>query len=218
MSAPKGNVFVVLYTVYHHVYKLGLEVHKGLLSTGVNSKMFQVQETLSEDILKKIGAPPRPDLPIIRPEQLTEADGILFGFPTRFGMVSSQMKGLLDGTGALWARGDLHGKFAGTFFSTGSSHGGQESNALTLMPFFAHHGMRFVPFGYRSPHLANVEDVLGGSPWGSGTLAAGNNKREVDPRELEMAYIQGQDFGELIQDYVAGKHAREQQKQQQSKL
>ncbi|CAO3613861.1 unnamed protein product [Cunninghamella echinulata] len=218
MSAPTGNVFVVLYTVYHHVYKLGLEVHKGLLSTGVNSKMFQVQETLPDDLLKKINASPRPDLPIIRPEQFAEADGILFGFPTRFGMVPSQVKGLLDGTGALFARGDLHGKFAGTFFSTGSSHGGQESNALTLMPFFAHHGMRFVPFGPRSQHLSNVDDVLGASFWGSGTLAGPGNKREVDPRELEMARIQGQDFGELIQTYIAGKQAREQQQKQQSKL
>jgi NAD(P)H dehydrogenase (quinone) len=30
------------------------------------------------------------------------------------------MNSLLDGTGALWAKGSLHGKFAGTFFSTGS--------------------------------------------------------------------------------------------------
>ena len=48
--------------------------------------LFQqkVQETLPENVLKAIHAPPKPDLPIIKPEQLTEADGIIFGFPTRY--------------------------------------------------------------------------------------------------------------------------------------
>jgi NAD(P)H dehydrogenase (quinone) len=47
-------------------------------------KKKKVQETLPENVLKAIHAPPKPDLPIIKPEQLTEADGIIFGFPTRY--------------------------------------------------------------------------------------------------------------------------------------
>ncbi|CAO3589117.1 unnamed protein product [Absidia cylindrospora] len=120
MSAPTGKVYIVLYTVYHHVYKLATEVEKGLLASGVKTEMFQVQETLPDSVLTKIHAAPKLDLPVIKPEQLVDADGIMFGFPTRFGMVPSQVKGLLDGTGALWANAALHGKFAGTFFSTGS--------------------------------------------------------------------------------------------------
>jgi NAD(P)H dehydrogenase (quinone) len=42
-----------------------------------------VQETLPESVLQKINAAPKLDLPIIKPEQLADADGILFGFPTR---------------------------------------------------------------------------------------------------------------------------------------
>lgn len=57
------------------------------------SFFFLVQETLPDSVLQKIGAPPKPDLPIIKPEDLNDADGILFGFPTRFGSMPSQVKG-----------------------------------------------------------------------------------------------------------------------------
>jgi hypothetical protein len=41
MSQPAAKVYVVIYTVYHHVHKLAIEVQKGLESTGVSAKMFQ---------------------------------------------------------------------------------------------------------------------------------------------------------------------------------
>jgi hypothetical protein len=37
----QAKVYVVIYTVYHHVHKLAVEVQKGLESTGVATKMFQ---------------------------------------------------------------------------------------------------------------------------------------------------------------------------------
>ncbi|KAG2194447.1 hypothetical protein INT47_003815 [Mucor saturninus] len=205
MSAP-AKVYVVIYTVYHHVHKLAVEVQKGLESTGVQTKMFQVQETLPESVLKNIHAPPKPDLPIIRPEQLNDADGILFGFPTRFGSMPSQVKGLLDGTGAAFAKGTLHGKFAGTFFSTGSQHGGQETTALTTIPFFTHQGMTYVPLGF-PPQLNDNTEIVGGSAYGAGTIAGGDGSRSPTLKELQVAHIQGQQFGNLIRAYVRGKNA-----------
>ena len=149
----RARVNVIMYSLYHHVHKLGLEVHKGLEAAGVQSKMYQgnvynathhrldtnlnfinvVPETLSPEILKLVKAPPRPDLPIATLEQLTEADGVLFGFPTRYGGMPAQMRAFVDGTGGLWAKGALHGKFAGTFFSTGSQHGGKSWNNRMLV-------------------------------------------------------------------------------------
>ncbi|OAD06897.1 benzoquinone reductase, partial [Mucor lusitanicus CBS 277.49] len=200
MSQP-AKVYVVIYTVYHHVHKLAVEVQKGLESTGVSAKMFQVQETLPENVLKAIKAPPKPDLPIIKPEQLTEADGIIFGFPTRFGSMPSQVKGLLDATGAQFAKGALNGKFAGTFFSTGSQHGGQETTALTTIPYFVHQGMTYVPLGYPpalSDSLNNVQEIVGGSAYGAGAIAAGDGSRDVTEKELAVAHYQGKNFGEII--------------------
>ena len=60
----------------------------------------------------------------------------------------AQMKAFLDATGGLWASGALAGKFAGTFFSSASQHGGQETTALTTVTYFVHHAMIYVPLGF----------------------------------------------------------------------
>ena len=73
-----------------------------------------------------MGAPPKTDAPIITPQELAEADGILFGFPTRFGMMAAQMKAFFDGTSGLWCEQRLAGKPAGIFCSSACQGGGQD--------------------------------------------------------------------------------------------
>jgi len=51
-----------------------------------------VPETLPENILKLMHAPPKPDYPIAIPDTLTEYDGLLFGIPTRYGSMPAQFK------------------------------------------------------------------------------------------------------------------------------
>lgn len=66
-------------------------------------------------------APPKSDDAVITHERLPELleyDGILFGVPTRFGMMAAQMKAFFDMTGGFWQKGQLVGKPAGFFFST----------------------------------------------------------------------------------------------------
>ena len=74
-----------------------------------------------------MGAPPKTDAPFITPDELAKADGVLFGFPTRFGMMAAQFKAFMDATGGLWKTQELAGKPAGIFYSTGSQGGGQET-------------------------------------------------------------------------------------------
>lgn len=62
----------------------------------------QVEETLSPEILAKMHAPDKPDVPIISAKELPDADGFVFGMPTRYGMMAAQMKTLWDATGSLW--------------------------------------------------------------------------------------------------------------------
>lgn len=74
--------------------------------------------------------PPKPnDVPVISPDQLLEADGFLFGFPSRFGVMAAQCKAFFDATDKLWASQALAGKPAGIFWSTGFHGGGQELTA-----------------------------------------------------------------------------------------
>ncbi|KAG1076917.1 hypothetical protein G6F42_025196 [Rhizopus arrhizus] len=205
----KPVVYIVLYSLYQHVYKLSQSIQEGLEEKGVEVKVFQVAETLSDEILSKMQAPAKPDLPIMTVDKLAEPDGIIFGLPTRFGLLPAQIKTLLDASGALWAKGALAGKFAGTFFSTASQHGGQETTALTAVTYFAHHGMMYVPFGYANVALQNNEEVIGGSAYGSGTISDGDGSRQPTQTELDIARNQGQNFGVIVGTFVKGRSAIE---------
>ncbi|XP_073525534.1 uncharacterized protein [Phyllobates terribilis] len=187
------KVYVVYYSMYGHVDKLALEIKKGAESVeGVEAKLWQVPETLPAEVLTKMSAPPKSDVPVITPEELQHADGFVFGFPTRFGMMAAQFKAFLDSTGGLWRTQSLAGKPAGIFISTGSQNGGQETTALTAITQLAHHGMIFVPIGYTfGAGMFEMEKVKGGSPYGAGTFA-GDGSRQPTELELEIAFHQGQ--------------------------
>ncbi|KAI8344704.1 flavoprotein-like protein [Chlamydoabsidia padenii] len=200
----KPTVYIVIYTLYHHMYKLATKVAEGVEANGCQVKLFQVEETLSPEILEKMHAPAKPDLPIITASQLAEADGILFGLPTRFGSPPAQMKRLLDATGSLWAKGALSQKFAGFFFSTASSHGGQETTALTAVTYLVHQGINYVPFGFANASLFDNSKVIGGSAYGAGTLSNGDGSRVPIEEELEMAKNQGENFAKLLATYHQG--------------
>ncbi|CEG41450.1 nad h:quinone type iv [Plasmopara halstedii] len=161
---------------------------------GVTAEIYQVEETLSDETLSKMHAPSKKDHPIATPDVLKEANGILFGIPTRFGLVPAQVKALFDACGGLWAAGALVGKPAGIFFSTGTMGGGQETTAFTTLTFLTHQGMTFVPLGYRSKHLLNMDEIHGGSPWGAGTFAGPSGARQPTQLELDVAKAQGESF------------------------
>jgi len=68
------------------------------------------------------------------------------------------------------------------------------------MSTFAHHGLIFVPLGYKHafPILADLSEVRGGSPWGAGTFAGADGSRSPSAKELELAEIQGKMFYETV--------------------
>ncbi|XP_039049913.1 probable NAD(P)H dehydrogenase (quinone) FQR1-like 1 isoform X2 [Hibiscus syriacus] len=190
-----AKVYIVYYSLYGHVEKLAQEIKKGADSVeGVEAKIWQVRETLPEEVLGKMHAPPKTDAPIITPDELAEADGVLFGFPTRFGMKPAQFKAFLDSTGGQWRTQALAGKPAGLFYSTSAQGSGQETTARVNLHQLVHHGMIFVPIGYTfGAGMFEMEQVKGGSPYGTGTLA-GDGSRQPTELELARAFHQGKYF------------------------
>lgn len=183
--------------MYGHVYKLAKAIEKGAQKIEeVEVKLLQVPETLSEDILKLLKAPPKEDVPVADPFKDFDADAFLFGFPTRFGVMPAQFKAFLDATGQLWSSGALKGKPYGLFTSTGQQGCGQETTLLTSIPVFSHHGMVFVPLGLTHPDQSNLKEIKGGSAYGSGTVAF----VPESPTELELriAEYQGETFAQFI--------------------
>ncbi|GAB5593350.1 hypothetical protein Unana1_08250 [Umbelopsis nana] len=202
---PAPVIYIVYYSTYGHIYTLAKEIQQGLESQGAQVKIFQVPETLPDEVLVKMHAPPKQDVPIITPQQLTEADGILWGIPTRFGTMPAQLKSFMDATGGLWSSGALAGKFTGTFFSTGSQHGGQETTAFTTLVYFAHHGMIYVPLGFANSNLFDNTEVVGGSAYGAGTVTNADGTRPISEKELSIARTQGENFAKVVKTYNAGK-------------
>jgi NAD(P)H:quinone oxidoreductase type IV len=111
----------------------------------------------------------------------------------------------MDATGGLWSSGALAGKFTGTFFSTGSQHGGQETTAFTTLVYFAHHGMIYVPLGFANSNLFDNTEVVGGSPYGAGTVTNADGTRPISEKELSIARTQGENFAKVVKTYNAGK-------------
>ncbi|KAK7300963.1 hypothetical protein RJT34_11816 [Clitoria ternatea] len=193
------KVYIVYYSLYGHVDTMARQVHRGAAAVeGVEAKLWRVPEILSDLILGKLKAPPKPDdVPDIRPEQLVEADAFIFGFPSRFGMMPSQLKAFFDATSELWASQALAGKPAGIFWSTGFHGGGQELSALTAITQLAHHGMLFVPLGYTfGSGMFEMDEVKGGSAYGAGTFAGDGSRRPTE-LELQQAFYQGKYLAEI---------------------
>ncbi|KAI4217196.1 MAG: hypothetical protein LQ351_000505 [Letrouitia transgressa] len=187
--------------MYGHIARLAQAELAGIRSAGGNADIFQVPETLPSEVLSKLHAPGQdPSVPIISPDKLEEYDGFLFGIPTRYGNFPGQWKAFWDSTGRLWQSSSLFGKYAGLFISTGGPGGGQESTAIASLSTLTHHGLIYVPLGYKTVfnQLTTLNEVHGGSPWGAGTFAGLDGSRQPSPLELEVATAQGKHFYETV--------------------
>ncbi|EPQ26880.1 uncharacterized protein PFL1_05515 [Pseudozyma flocculosa PF-1] len=205
-----AKIAVVVWSLYGHVAKLTESVVEGLKSTGAQVDVYQFSETLTDEILTKMHGQKQiiSHYPVITPAKLVEYDGIMFGFPTRYGRAPSQVSAFFDATGSLWAKGELIGKFGATFTCTASQHGGNETTHLTTLPFFVHHGINYVPLGYRAFALqSGLDEVHGASAYGAGSIAAGDGSRQVSANELAIAKTQGESFAQVVNTYVKGKSA-----------
>jgi NAD(P)H dehydrogenase (quinone) len=198
--APK--IAIVFYSMYGHIKQLALAEKEGIEKAGGTADLYQIAETLPEEVLAKMYAPAKDaSIPTISdPSELTKYDAFLFGIPTRYGNFPAQWKTFWDRTGGIWQSGGYYGKYAGLFLSTASLGGGQESTALATMSTLTHHGIIYVPFGYAKAfgELTDLSEVHGGGPWGAGTFAGPTGARQPTERELNIARTQGQAFYETV--------------------
>eukprot|EP00871_Galdieria_phlegrea_P000535 jgi/Galph1/1482/GphlegSOOS_G165.1 len=197
---------IVIDSMYGHIKTLVDKVKSGLDTVeNCQVEVFQVPETLSDDILKMMGAPPKSSDPVLTFDlhnRLLEADGFVFGFPTRFGAICAQMKAFFDSLGHLWQQGSLNGKLASFFFSTGTQGGGQETTAWTAISQLAHLGLLYVPSGYTfGSEMFSFEEPHGGSPYGPGTFAGSDGSRQPSNYELQYAEHFGKYFGSIVRRF-----------------
>jgi len=163
--------------------------------SGARIEIRRVPETLPQKVLEKMGAVDAQKnfahIPVCTVDELTGADAILFGTPTRFGNMCGQMRQFLDATGQLWAKGSLVGKVGSVFTSSATQHGGQESTILTFHVTLLHHGFVVVGLPYAFQGQMRIDEITGGSPYGASTIAGGDGSRMPSENELEAARFQG---------------------------
>lgn len=188
------KIAVVVYSVYGQVLALAEAEVKGLRDAGVEVDLYQLP---THDTVE---ASTKADLPVITPEILANYEGFLFGIPSRYGTHPFSFKEFVDSTGAQWQAGAYHGKFAGLFVSSGTQGGGQESVIRNTVTSLIHHGIIFVPLGYKNTfsEMSDLDVIHGGSPWGAGTFAGATGARFPSETELKVAYTQGKTFAETV--------------------
>ncbi len=197
------KILVLFYSAYGHIYQMAKAVVEGAKSIdGISVDLKQVPETLSEDLLKQIGAfearKAFADIDIAKVSDLSEYDAIIFGTPTRYGMMAAQMKAFLDASGGLWAKGALIGKIGSVFSSTGTQHGGQESTILSFHTVLLHHGMLIAGLPYSFAGQSAMDEITGGSPYGASTIAGADGSRMPSQNELDGAYYQGAHVAKIL--------------------
>ncbi|GAB4240317.1 MAG: NAD(P)H:quinone oxidoreductase [Methyloligellaceae bacterium] len=185
------KILIVYHSSYGHVETLAYAMATGARAVeGAQVSVRRVPELMPVEAMQAAGMKVDQPAQVIQPSELSDYDAIIFGTPTRFGNMSSQMRNFLDQTGGLWAAGALIGKVGSVFTSTGTG-GGNETTITSFHITLLHHGMIIVGLPYSAPDLANISEVRGGSPYGAATIAGPDGSRQPSQKELNLASFQG---------------------------
>ncbi|HLG87333.1 MAG TPA: NAD(P)H:quinone oxidoreductase [Alphaproteobacteria bacterium] len=199
------KVLVLYYSTYGHIERLAEAVAEGARSVpGALVDIKRVPELMPPDVAKAAGAKVDQMAPLAQVEELAGYDAIIFGTPTRFGNMASQMRNFLDQTGGLWMRGALVGRVGSAFISTATQHGGQETTLTSFHTTLLHHGMVIVGVPYSEPRLTVIDEVTGGTPYGATTITGSDGSRQPSENELAIARFQGQHVASVAARLVAG--------------
>jgi NAD(P)H dehydrogenase (quinone) len=199
-----AKVLVVYHSVYGHVKMLAAAVEKGAKeAAGADVVVRRIKEfpDLVEGMKAENGYAwqvyqSQEAVPECTVDDLKEADGVIFGSPTRYGNMTAQMKALIDSTAKLWLAGAMEGKPAGVFTSTASTHGGQETTLVTMMVPLLHLGMIIVGVPYSVDGMIHHE-ARGGTPYGASTVAGAMGQLQPTPEDLAIAAALGKRIADL---------------------
>ena len=197
------TVLIPFYSMYGHIYRMAQAVAEGVSQIeGAQAVLRRVPETLPPEVLEKMGAVESQktlsQVEVCTIEELAEADGIIFGTPTRFGNMCGQMRQFLDATGKLWATGSLVGKVGSVFTSSNTQHGGQETTIISFHFTLFHQGMIVVGLPYAFKGQSSIDEITGCSPYGASTIAGPDGKRQPSDNELEGARFQGRHVAAIV--------------------
>jgi NAD(P)H dehydrogenase (quinone) len=185
------KVLVLYYSSYGHIETMATAIAEGVREGGAEATIKRVPELLSEEAARANHFKLDQAAPVATVDELADYDAVIFGVPTRFGMMAAQMKSFLDQASGLWMKGALIGKVGSVFTSSATQHGGQESTILNFHTVLLHQGMVIVGLPYSFQGQMTLDEITGGSPYGASTIAGGQGQRQPSANELAAARFQG---------------------------
>jgi len=203
-SSNKPKVLIPFYSRSGTVERLARAVAEGAEAEGAEVRLRRARELIGHDIMssvpgwKESAEAMNALYPAPTAEDAVWADAVIFGTPTRFGNVSSELKAYIDGLGGLWAQGKLVGKVGSAFAGSSQQHGGNESTVISLWNPLAHLGFIIVPTGYADP----VMFAGAGSPYGASVIS-GNPPTGPSEAELAVARFQGKRVTQVAKKLIA---------------
>jgi NAD(P)H dehydrogenase (quinone) len=198
------KVAIIYYSATGTTYRLAKAVEEGASEAGADVRLRKVRELAPDEAIASNqgwSAHRLESQNVVEAslDDLTWADAIVFGTPTRYGLPTAQLKQFLDTTGPLWAQGALVNKVCSSFTSAASAHGGQETTIVNLNITFYHWGGIIVGPGYADPIQFKA-----GNPYGA-SFMSNNGTLKPDETALGAARFQGRRVTELATQFAAGR-------------
>lgn len=177
-----SKLAIIYHSAHGHTEFIARRVHAGTLEVdGVDARLVK-----AEDI-------------VLRPDELVEYEGFVFGSPTYLGGVSGPFKSFMDSTGRLWRTQQLKGKLAAGFTVSSLPSGDKQSTLLSMFVFSMQHGMLWVgnpilPEQHNGVPYDEAANRLGS--W-SGLMAQAGHSAPADafvPGDVKTARMFGRHF------------------------
>jgi NAD(P)H dehydrogenase (quinone) len=178
------KVAVIYYSATGITYQMAQAACEAAGEAGAEVRLRKVRELAPEEAIRSNSGwqahhLETQDVPEAQLDDLSWADVLIFGSPTRYGMIAAQLKQFIDTSGPLWAQGALADKVYTGFCTTATAHGGQEATLLSLYTTFYHWGGIVVTPGYTDP-----SQFVSGNPYGASHTS---NNGEVAPDHVALA-------------------------------
>lgn len=185
------NLAVIYYSATGTIAQIAKEIAEAAEKAGAEVRLRKVAELAPQSAIEQnpvwvANVEATADIQIAEPDDISWADAVIFGTPTRFGNVSAQLKQFMDSLGPLYMQGLLADKVYSGFTSTGTNHGGHETTLISLYNSIHHFGGVIVAPGYTDP--AKFAD---GNPYGT-SHTDGNGTQPVDDVARAAARVQAE--------------------------
>ena len=188
------KILVLYYSQKGSVEALARAIAHGIDSVSGAEAVLRTVPRVSAVCEASEAAIPESGAPYVTLQDLAKCSGLALGSPVRFGNMAAPMKYFWDGTITSWLSGELIGKPAAVFTSSGSMHGGNESTLLSMMLPLFHHGMLLLGLPYSEVALSETQS--GGTPYGASHIAGANGNPTTTADEIALGKALGKRLAE----------------------